>query len=171
MDENEFEKVFWALHPQLLHFASYQLSNYGAEDVVAETMTTLWTKNLPHPADEVAERQLRAFAFTVLTGHIRNELRSRRRRSALWLRSASVEPAARHGRDETEAIDDIDAIRTWLDRLPPSDREVVLLFNAGFDVDEMAAILGCTASAAAKRRTRAKARLRSIVEQERGAGS
>ena len=168
MEAREFEKVFWVLHPQLLRHARYQLDPAGAEDVVAETLTTLWTKSLPYPASDDEERGLRALAYQVLSGHIRNEYRSRRRRRAL-----SDRVTAYAGEDLSRDISPVDvdeeaAVHHWLRQLSVDDREVILLFNAGFDLAESAQILGCSPAAAAKRRSRARDRLRAIVERERG---
>jgi RNA polymerase sigma factor (sigma-70 family) len=168
VDAREFEKVFWVLQPQLLRHARYQLDPTGAEDVVAETLTTLWVKSLPYPTSVDEERGLRALAYQVLGGHIRNEYRSRRRRRALADRVVAqpVDGIARGV--STADVDDEAAIQHWLHQLSVDDREVILLFNAGFDLAESAQILGCSFAAAAKRRTRARDRLRTVVERERG---
>lgn len=168
MEAREFEKVFWVLHPQLLRHARYQLDPAGAEDAVAETLTTLWVKSLPLPASDEEERGLRALAYQVLGGHIRNEYRSRRRRRALAER-VIAQPMESFAKGASAAdIDEEAAIHHWLQQLSSDDREVILLFNAGFDLAESARILGCSFAAAAKRRTRARDRLRAIVERERG---
>ena len=166
MEAVDFEKVFWTLQPPLLRYASLHLDAGGADDVVSETFVTLWGKDLPLPSTAVEERQLRALAYQVLTGHIRNEHRSRRRRAATSDRLVQrpVETSAPdHAREHAEH----DAVAHWLGRLSSEDRTAVLLFNAGFDLEETATILGCSYAAAAKRRTRAKARLRAVVERER----
>ncbi|WP_300680034.1 sigma-70 family RNA polymerase sigma factor [Nocardioides sp.] len=164
MNEHEFEKVFWVVQPQLVRFALTQLDRAGAEDAVSNTLLALWRKDLDYPEDAVAERQLQSLAFQVLSGHVSNEYRSRRRRRALLDRLATL----REG--ELVAAGDIagDAAaqaesNQWLGRLSPADRQVITLFNEGFDIEETARILGCSASAASKRRTRARDRLRAIV--------
>lgn len=167
MDEREFEKVFWELQPQLVRHARHHLDADAAEDAASETLLALWRKELPFPRDEAAGRQLRALAFQVLIGVIRNEHRARRRRKNLRSAldaQAVVRPDATH--DSLLVVAGL-AVDHWLGQLPESEREVMLLANAGFGVDEIAHILGCSTAAAAKRRTRAKARLRTIVEAER----
>lgn len=166
MDDLEFERMFWDLQPQLLRYASHTLDRAAAEDAVSNTLLSLLRKSLPFPRDEGEERSLRALAFKVLVGHISNEHRSRRRRQALSLRfnswevGASVQPSPEPGVISRSAVD------TWLERMSPDDRRVILLFNEGFDVHEMATILGCSEAAAAKRRTRAKERLRGMIENK-----
>lgn len=168
MEAYEFEKVFWVLQPQLLTYARYQLDPAGADDVVAETLTTLWVKSLPYPVTDEEDRGLRALAYQVLGGHIRNEYRSRRRRRALSERAMAQPSDAGAGGVSQTDVEDEAAIDHWLQQLSVDDREVILLFNAGFEIAEMARILGCSAAAAAKRRTRARDRLRAIVEREKG---
>ncbi|WP_183407934.1 sigma-70 family RNA polymerase sigma factor [Nocardioides marmoriginsengisoli] len=154
------------LQPPLLRFARNQLDPAGAEDVVAETLTTLWGKDLAFPESPEEERGLHALAYQVLTGHIRNEYRSRRRRKALAERLvAQPVKVAATGRSATD-VDDEARVTYLLQQLSVDDREVILLFNAGFDLGDTARILGCSTAAAAKRRTRARGRLREIVDKE-----
>ena len=168
MQEHEFESVFWALYPRLLQYARFQLDDAGADDVVAEVFLTLWRKDLPAPTTTAAERGLWALAFQVLHGHLSNEYRSLRRRRALRRRLRLQQPVVGSAAmADSVAVEDQSAIEYWLGQLSPADREVVLLFNAGFRTDEIALILGCSPASAAKRRTRAAARLRTIVTQDR----
>ena len=166
MDDLEFEKVFWVLQPQLVRFAAAQLDWASADDVVSSTLLSLVQKSLSYPKDEAGERQLRTFAFRVLVGHIQNEQRSARRRRAL-----STRLIARQRPDDVVPPLDGDVMEQsrvdgWIAQLPADDQPVILLFNAGFDIRETAEILGCSREAAAKRRARARDRLRSIIEAE-----
>ena len=166
MDDLEFEKVFWVLQPQLVRFAAAQLDWASADDVVSSTLLSLVQKSLTYPTDEAEERQLRTLAFRVLIGHIQNEQRSARRRRAL-----STKLLTRHRPDEMVPPPDGDVLERsrvdgWIAQLPADDQSVILLFNAGFDIREIAEILGCSSEAAAKRRTRARDRLRNIIEAE-----
>ena len=166
MDDLEFEKVFWVLQPQLLRFAAAQLDWASAEDAVSSTLLSLVRKPLTYPKNEAEERQLRTFAFKVLIGHIQNEQRSARRRRALstklvtWQRPDEMVPSIDGDVLERSRVDG------WIAHLPADDQPVILLFNAGFDIRETAEILGCSREAAAKRRARARDRLRNIIEAE-----
>lgn len=169
MDDREFEKVFWVLQPQLMRHARLHLDPSAAEDAVSMTLLTLWGKSLPYPTDEVAERRLRSLAYVVLTGHIRNEHRSRRRRQSLVDRMTLITGTQHQPRtDASEGLLQRESIRYWLSKLRLADRMVITLFNEGFDTEEIAQILNCSVAAAAKRRTRARKRLRAIVDDERG---
>jgi RNA polymerase sigma factor (sigma-70 family) len=167
LEDREFERVFWVLQPQLLRYACAQLDRATAEDVVSSTLMTLHRKSLASPRDEGEERAVRALAYKILVGHITNEYRSRRRRHALTVRLFGPDKGIGHVPSPESMVVGQSTLDAWLDRLSADDRRVVLLFNAGFDVREMAEILGCSESAAAKRRTRARERLRSMIDVER----
>jgi hypothetical protein len=96
VDDDEFESHVWSLQGRFRQYAQRRLGAdpAAAEDVVAETLLTLWRKGLAAPADEAQRRHLRAMAFLVLNGHIRNHLRARRRHQAL---TAAVGQAAACG--------------------------------------------------------------------------
>lgn len=168
MDEREFEKVFWVIQPQLMRYALTQLDAHAAEDAVSSTLLTLWRKQLSVPADDVEDQQLRSLAYKVLNGVIKNEYRSRRRRQALADRVGAFERHPKEGADASDQIVGQNAVTHWLSQLSLDDQQIVLLFNAGFGTEEIAQILGCSIAAAAKRRTRARVRLRAIVNKERG---
>jgi RNA polymerase sigma factor (sigma-70 family) len=166
VDEREFEKVYWELHPQLLRHAKHYLDPTGAEDIASVTMWKVWDEGLAYPASVEEQRELRAFAFRVLTNNIRNEYRARKRRKNLRNALAAQEAIRPQYQDDTAATDSRLTIDRWLSLLSESDRDVILLFNAGFTAEKIANILGCSPSAAAKRCSRARTRLRSIVEAE-----
>lgn len=168
MQEHDFERVFWALQPSLLRHARFQLDDASADDVVADVLLTLWKKDLSYPSTPAEERAFWALAFGVLHGRLANEHRALRRRRALRERLRLQQPVlAPVETAGSTAVDDQSAIDYWLAQLSPPDREVILLFNAGFRTEEIAQILGCSAASAAKRRTRATQRLRNVVDQER----
>lgn len=167
MDDLEFEKVFWVLQPQLLHYASSHLDRAAAEDAVSNTLLSLLRKPLAYPRDDGEERGLRSLAFKILIGHISNEHRSRRRRQALSIRLTSREQGMTTEPSPEATVIGQATVDTWLDRMSPSDRHIILLFNAGFDARELANILGCSEAAAAKRRARARDRLKAMIDNER----
>lgn len=171
MDEREFETLFRALQAQLLRIARAQLGTHAAEDVVSETMTTLWRKPIRSPDGGSGADSFFGLARSVLTGHIRNELRACRRRAALvnqlTAQVAVASPRAPQP-DNAEAGGGLDA---WLERLPLADRQVLVLVDAGFDVPDIARILGCSCAAASKRRTRARERLRVLMSTSDPAGA
>lgn len=168
MGEDDFKKVYWALRPKLLRYARAYLDATGAEEVVADALTDVWRRDMNFPATDTAVRELEVFAYGKLRGHISNEYRSRRRRTALVEQLALHQLGERH-----QLVEDADASSRlatdhWLSQLEPGDRATLLLYNAGFTIREMAGIFDCSLAAAGKRVTRARGRLRAIVERERG---
>lgn len=172
MEEREFEKLFWVIQPQLMRYARTRLDFAAAEDAVSNTLMTLLAKTLEFPSNEAEERALRILAFQVLNGHIRNEYRSRQRRQALVERVGTLSPRPESvdsaGVDIAAEVVEQSAIDHWLGQLSAEDQQVILLFNAGLQAAEIAEVLGCSVAAAAKRRARARNRLRAIVTKERG---
>lgn len=164
MDSQEFEKFYWATYTELLGYARSQTGSDSADDVVANTFFTLWRKDLDYPRSDLEHRKLRAFAYAVLRGHVQNDKRSRARQRSLTEKFGAhlgtTTPAS--SSDEIEST-----IANSLRQLTEKDREIVLLFHAGFSTREIAEILHISPHSAQKRQSRAKSRLRAILEKER----
>lgn len=175
MNEDEFARVFLRLRSGLLRFASRHLDEDAAHDVVATTFETLWRKDLVSPdargPDDDAWRRFTSLAFAILKGHISNEHRARRRRTSLWKRLVG-EAITGGGIDYPGAtLESPDAglqISQWLACLNAPDRQMIVLLEAGLSATEMASILRCSPVAAARRRDRAKQRLRAIISASLG---
>lgn len=156
------------IQPRLMKYATAQFDAATAEDIVSESLLVLYRKQPPLPRTEGEERALRALAFEILYGLIRNEHRAKRRRMALVERLIAHRELPGAAPSHEMAISERSHAAQVLGRLSPDDRDVLLLFNAGFDASEMAQILGCSTEAAAKRRHRARARLREILADAEG---
>lgn len=164
MNEENFEQLYWQLHPKLLRYALGLLDEAAANDAVAATFETLLRKRIS-VSDEIGERKAIALAFMVLRGHVSHEFRARKRRTSLGLRLAR-QPQPDDGRDLAEDVTTASEVRRWLALLSEADRHVIALFNAGYSTQEMAEILGCSVGAVARRRDRAKNRLRAVIERD-----
>lgn len=93
VDDDQFGRLFRVLQPQLMRHAEAQLDWAAAQDVVSATLTTMWMKSTElRIAGDGIEREVRALAFTVLRGEIRNEYRARKRRADLTRRTALMDP-------------------------------------------------------------------------------
>ncbi len=161
MDEVSFVEKSWCLRDSLLWYARAQAGESACEDLVSSTFTTLWSKASACTLDFRTEAEFRALAFTVLRGHIANEIRSRARRRSLVLRLAQL----RHetGHDDMAWVDDLLHVASWLAVLSPEDQRVIVLHFASYSTPEIAQVLDCTPGAASKRLTRAHARLRQVA--------
>lgn len=120
-------------------------------------------------AGDGIEREVRALAFTVLRGEIRNEYRARKRRADLTRRTALMDPRPELAPDRHDAVVDRRSVAYWLSHLSRADQEVILLINADFAIEEIAGMLNCSVTAVAKRRTRARRRLKEVLESVRTA--
>ncbi|WP_149202482.1 RNA polymerase sigma factor [Actinotalea subterranea] len=154
-------ELFDAYAPVVYRYARARLSEADAQDVVAEVFVIAWRRReeqVDHPA---------AWLLAVARRVMANQFRARDRQLALVGRLAGRRPAADD--DETELTHELDLLRRALARLRPADREVVeLLAAAELTTAEVAAVLGCTAAAAATRVHRARQRLARAYEAVEG---
>lgn len=171
MDEGEFEGLHRALWPRLLRFAEQHVDQDTANDVAHQALIVVWEKHKDQPSPQTVaqRRQIEGLAFKVAYGFARNAQRTRRRESRLWglLRDHT---AVNHV--DMPDPGDLDlplhsghlAVPPVLDELPPSEREVVSYFIEGYKVGEIAALLGRRPDTVSMRLTRARKRLRALLE-------
>lgn len=150
--------------PNLRAFAVSLCSNADrADDLVQETLVKAWDK-----IDTFEEgTNLKAWLFTILRNAYFSEIRKYRREVAdsdgEYAATLSSQPE-QFG--HLEMVDLLDA----LDRLPPDQREAVLLVGAeGFAYEEAAEICGCAVGTIKSRVNRARNRLAQLmhIEDER----
>jgi len=167
---SEFEAFFRSVHPRLLRYARRAVDAATAQELAAQALQSLWTKDLPAATDEVQERQLQSLAFRILDGLLLNEVRSRRRQLRLMgavlddelTRCQEVRDVA-----DLSALDGLsDSTSSALGALSDPDRAVVALLVDGFRVHEIATILGATPGAISMRLSRAKHTLRDHLAGE-----
>lgn len=162
VDDDEFEHVYDEFRSMLLRGARRRLDESAAHDVVAATFETLWRKDLAYPGDDAGQwRRLAALARAVLEGHVYNEYRSRRRAESLRRRLAELDPETEP--DPYTHVELTETMGSCLRQLSDADRAVIALFLAGSDTAQLATSLGCSEGAAARRRDRARQRLRTLM--------
>ncbi len=144
------------LMPDLLaYFRRRLVDSDDAADAVSETLVVVWRRRSALPADAEG---IRRYAFGVAHNVLRATERGRLRRHGLTERLktelASLPPA------------NVDPdLRAALGELSPHDRELILLVAwDGFGVIDAARVLGIRAGAARTRYSRARARLRGLLE-------
>jgi RNA polymerase sigma-70 factor (ECF subfamily) len=158
------ESIFREHAPRLVDYALHRGATLSeAEDVVSEVFVVL-TRRL----DVVPDAEL-PWLYGVARKVLHNQMRSRRRRLALYKRSE--EQALGAGEtwlpESSFAEGDVPVLR-GLSRLSPDDREVLLLVAwDGLKYEEAAESLGCTRDAFAQRLSRARRRLLSQIEDIR----
>lgn len=156
-----FTAVYDAAYLDLLRYVQRR-TPAGAEDVVAETMTTAWRRidELPTTLDDA-----RAWLFGIARNQLLNAGRSVRRQDALAIRLGS-NPAG-HAPDAAEhAIPRADLARAWA-ALDSDDQEVIALTVLdGLTSEHAGRVLDISAAAYRHRLSRARGRLRHHLDGE-----
>lgn len=128
------------------------------EDVIADVFVIAWRKLdsvPPAPGD-------RLWLLGVARNVVAKHQEGRWRRARVVARLAATAPIS-GGATPSEQV----ALGDAIGRLPSRDRDVVLLVLwEGLTHEEVAVVLGCSASASRLRLHRAKARLRTMVEAD-----
>src|SRR6186713_3069510 len=160
MDESVREAVLAAV-PSLRAFAISLCGNVDrADDLVQETLLrALANINSFQPGTNMS-----AWLFTILRNHFRSEYRKRRREvedgDGSYAETLKSHPE-QYGRVEFEEF------RTALAKLPPDQREALVLVGAsGFSYEEAAAICECAVGTIKSRVNRARTRLADLLSIE-----
>lgn len=136
-----------------------------AADVVSEVFLTAWRRIGEVPAGS----QARLWLFGVARLTIQNQLRSRDRRDRLG--AALLEAfTERHGDDPSRYVErdhDAHRVRRALDQLPETDRELICLIAwEQLSPGDAAAVLGINAVTARTRLSRARRKLRLLLDDD-----
>src|SRR5262245_36574255 len=132
-----------------------------AHDLAQETFVRALDQNPDNP---------RAWLFTVATNLARDEARMAVRRKR-HLELIKVEVGTEAVPDPAQQLDDAERSRTLraaLESLTERDRDVLLLWDAGFDYQEIAAETGLSAGAIGTTLARARKRLVEAYEEREG---
>ncbi|WP_329217740.1 RNA polymerase sigma factor [Streptomyces sp. NBC_01485] len=140
-----------------------------AEEVMSETFLAAWRGR----GDVAVEGgSLRPWLFGIATNKARNADRSLRRRLAFLARRSEAETVDDFAEDVVGRVDDarrLAEVRRVLGRLRRHEREVIALCVwGGLDYAQAAEALGVPVGTVRSRLSRARARLREIVEREAG---
>jgi RNA polymerase sigma-70 factor, ECF subfamily len=161
MDERQarFETLFAAFSSDIVGFCNWRCASPAdAQDAAADVFLTAWRRLDELPEGHAARVWLYATARRVIA----NQRRSRRRHAALRERLA-LEPALAEERPRSS---EETLVHEALLRLPPCDREVLLLAEwEGLSPSEIATVVGCLGVTARGRLHRAKRRFREVFEQ------
>lgn len=156
IDENAFREVFATQYDDLTRFVRRRCEPGQAEDVVEETFLTLWQQRaMPEPA--------RPWLFATARNLLLNAERGRRRRDGLAVRIAGHLDPAPVDRT-TEADLRMEVIAAWR-TLAAADQEVLALATwEDLPAHEAAQVLGCSRPTYLMRLSRARARLRPLLQ-------
>jgi len=150
---SRLEQLYTEHAPAVHAYARRRTDAASAEDVVMEVFVIACRR-----LDQVPERPL-PWLLGCARRTLANQRRGARRAAALLERLAHAQRPAGIG------VQGGDAVATALARLRPGDREVLLLSAwEGLEAAEIAAVVGCSRTAAAVRLHRARRRLAAALE-------
>lgn len=159
-DDERFTVLVDAVSADVHRFVRRRLPDDGSDDVVAETFLVVWRRlpELPSSEDEA-----RAWVFGIARGVLANARRSEGRRRALAVRLAELPASASTTHDEAAALR-LDVSRAWA-LLGATDQEALgLHLLDGLTAPQAAHVLGISAVAYRLRLSRARRRLRALVD-------
>lgn len=151
-----FSEVFRALYPDVLRYLQRRADPAVAEDLAAEVFAVAWRRWADVP------REVRPWLFGVARNLLAEDRRVQGRRRRLELRLGAERAP---GWDEMAGAGAALDLRAAWERLSDGDREVLALVAwDGLTGREAAQVLGCTRGAFSVRLTRARRRLRRLLD-------
>ncbi len=158
--EAAFKRELVGLIPHLRAFARTLAGDpTSADDLAQDAMMKAWDAR----ASFQMGTNMKAWTFMIL----RNQFYSERRRA--WRQIQLDQEAAERtlvAIDNAEAPIALDEVRQGLSRLPPEQREALVLVGAGgFAYEEAAEICGCAVGTVKSRVSRARRALQVILDQ------
>jgi RNA polymerase sigma-70 factor, ECF subfamily len=134
-----------------------------ADDLVQDTLMKAWTKLDTYEAGT----NMRAWLFTILRNAFYSDLR-KRKREVEDADGAMAATLATH--PEQDGHMDFSDFRVALDKLPPDQREALILIGAsGMSYEEAAEICDCAVGTVKSRVNRARMRLAEVLSIESAA--
>jgi RNA polymerase sigma-70 factor, ECF subfamily len=162
-----FEAVFGRVYEPLQRYLRRRTDPATAEDVLAETLTTVWRR-----LDQVPDEPLDLpWCYSVARHTLANARRSGARRLRLVERASESGHLAMTAVGADASIDELDPeLDAALDQLGDDDREVLRLWAwEQLEAREIAEVLDISPNAASIRLHRAKGHLRDLLDPERAA--
>ncbi len=149
----DWSAIYRTTFPDLVRFLYRKVWEADrAQDLAQEVFVRALDHDPEHP---------RAWLFTVAANLARDEARSaiRQRRHLALIKTERPAPLAPPPDEELEQREQHEAVRAALGDLGERDREVLLLWDAGFDYDEIARQTGLARGAIGTTLSRARKRL------------
>ena len=158
---HRFQDLVAEVYEPIQRYARRRVDHDAVDDIVSETLTTLWRRLDEVPSDALP------WAYGVARRHVANHRRAGQRRLHL-VRRAENEPPPPSDTDHP-----LDAeLHTALSFLEDADRELLRLWAwEELEPREIAVALGLTANAVSIRLNRAKKKLGQYLEQQRKDGA
>jgi RNA polymerase sigma-70 factor (ECF subfamily) len=163
-DEGAFEKLFRCYAPRIFRFAmSYLNDGSHAEEVVQETMITVW-KNAKHYKEQ---SQVSSWILGIARNKALDRARARQREPEFWREKLDRRASARATPEQIARREaQIERVRAALEKLSPEHREVMMLaFYNDLSYLEIAQILHCPEGTVKSRVYYAKEQLKKILSE------
>ncbi|MFT4287404.1 RNA polymerase sigma factor [Nocardioides sp.] len=164
MDPGAFEQFVVLTYTRLRSQVAKRVPAADVDDVLQETLKSLWESDQPNPTSDDDVDRLRALAYRLAERRIADHWRTASKRE----RSLG---AARQGYVEAVTPSALDSLLTqtppeWLRELSSEALEVLTRYLRGFGVQEIANELGLTPNAVSLRLKRIRERLLVVLEKE-----
>jgi len=164
IEAQTFSAAFRAHYADVLNFVRRRVGDVAhAEDLTAEVFSRAWQGRVGVSASENpgSGKSARPWLFGIARHVIIDSYRSEERRSKLDQQLTQLPLTVPDAATSTDAVVDLQS--AW-GKLTPADREVLALVAwDGLTGDEAAAVLGCSRAAYSVRLTRARRRLRLLL--------
>jgi RNA polymerase sigma-70 factor (ECF subfamily) len=151
--ESDWSDLYRALYPDLVRFLHAKVWDMDrAEELAQETFVRALRQRPDNP---------RAWLFTVASNLAKDEARTvvRRKKHLTLLKTETPEHTDTTPMEALQKREEADHVRRALDALSERDREVLLLWNAGLNYDEIAEQAGLSVGAIGTTLSRARKRL------------
>ncbi|WP_270408350.1 RNA polymerase sigma factor [Brachybacterium paraconglomeratum] len=158
--EQRFTALFDGTYGDVLRFVCRRHGDECAEDVVAEAFLVAWRRLEDLPEDP---GDARAWLFGIARGTLANSRRGDRRRDALGVRLAEHGAHAGQGNHDAATLR-LDVGRSWAHLTGSEQEAIALAVLDGLTSAQAARVLGITPVAYRLRLSRARRRLRRLVE-------
>ena len=158
----DFDDLFDRLYPSLFRYLNRLTGDAdAAEDIAQEAFVRLLKQQLPEP-------EIRPWLFTVAMNLVRDRARKNERRQRLLSGAPTMVSMEPRPDDRVEQIEDIEAVRTALEKLSDRDRQLLLMRAEGYKYEEIAGVIGVAPASVGTLIARA---LKRFVEAYRSLGA
>ncbi len=163
MTERRFQELVLEQKDRLFRYALRIVGNEAeAEDVVQEVFIKLW--NQRQYADQIDN--LEAWLTTLTRNQSIDKVRSKHRRTEPIDKRFDMKDAQISPHRQTELNETLELVKTWIDELPPKQKEIMHLRDIeGLAYKEIAQMLGLTLDQVKVNLFRARQAIRQKMQQ------
>jgi len=132
----DYDALFHRLYPSLFRYLNRLMGDPdAADDIAQESFVRLLRQTIP-------EDEVRPWLFTVAVNLVRDRARKSERRQRLLVSAPSLVSVAAPADVQVEQAERIAEVRAALERIPPRDRQLLLMREEGFKYEEIARVVG-----------------------------